>query len=153
MSHEAAINTHPVAATDLSPQSARMASKKLTGNAENKEHRAEPRFRVRWRTTAFVDAQGLHHGSVKDISTKGAAVLLGRNLQSQGIIKLHIYVPPPHTSNISCIVEVYGKIAYSIYDGHEQLFRVGVTFLKFHSESDPAFLEKYLTSHLASIVF
>jgi hypothetical protein len=130
-----------------------MTSKKSVAHKGTKEHRVEPRFRVRWKTTAFVDAQGLHQGSVKDISTKGAAVLLDRNLRPHGIIKLHIYIPPPHTSKISCIVEVYGQIIYSIYDGHEQLFRIGVTFLKFHSESDPAFLEKYLTSHLESIVF
>lgn len=153
MAHDDIIDTQPAAATDLSPRSARMTSKKPAPHKGSKEHRTEPRFRVRWRTVAFVDAQGLHHGSIKDISTKGAAILLDRNLQSQGFIKLHIYVPPPHTSKISCIVEVYGKIAYSIYDGHEQLFRVGVTFLKFHSESDPAFLEKYLTSHLEGIVF
>ena len=153
MPHEDIISIPGSGDNDLSPQAARMSAKKPAARKGSKEHRVEPRFRVRWRMIAFVDAKGLHHGSIRDISTKGAAILLDRNLPPQGFIKLHIYVPPPHTSKISCIVEVYGKIVYSIYDGQEQLFRIGVTFLKFHSESDPAFLEKYLTSHLEGLIF
>lgn len=112
----------------------------------SKEHRSAQRFYVRWRAIAFIDTQSQHHGFIKDISLKGAAVFLDRNLQSLEFIKLHIHVPPSHVARAPRTVEVYGKIIYTVYDNKELLFRVGVNFLKFDSEHDPVFLETYLNS-------
>lgn len=118
----------------------------------SKEHRSAQRFYVKWRTTALIDAQSQHHGFIKDISVKGAAVFLDRNLQSLEFVKLHIHVPPSHASKTSRTVAVYGKIVYTVYDNRELLFRVGVSFLKFDSEHDPAFLETYLTNFQTKIL-
>ena len=118
----------------------------------SREHRSVPRFYVKWRAVAFIDAQNQHHGFIKDISVKGAAVFLDRNMQSLEFIRLHIHVPPSHTSNAPRILDVYGKIAYTTHDSKERLFRVGIVFLKFDSEHDPAFLEKYLTNCQTRIV-
>lgn len=118
----------------------------------SREHRSVPRFYVKWRAVAFIDAQNQHHGFIKDISVKGAAVFLDRNMQSLEFIRLHIHVPPSHTSNAPRILDVYGKIAYTTHDSKERLFRVGITFLKFDSEHDLAFLEKYLTNCQTRIV-
>lgn len=118
----------------------------------SKEHRSAQRFYVKWRAIAFIDAQSQHHGFIKDISMKGAAVFLDRNLQSQEFIKLHIHVPPAYTLKVPRIIDVYGKVVYTAHDRHELLFRVGVNFLKFDSEQDPAFLETYLKNYQAKIV-
>lgn len=118
-----------------------------------KEHRTVQRYLVKWRVTASVDHQGLHHGHLKDISTKGAAVLLEQNLQSVDFIKLHIYVPPPAPSRIPCIIEVVGKVVYSIYDAKDLRFRIGINFLKFATEHDPIFLADHLESRALTVVF
>lgn len=118
-----------------------------------KEHRTVQRYMVKWRVTASVDRHGLHHGHLKDISIKGAAVLLEQNLQSVDFIKLHIYVPPPAPSRIPCIVEVVGKVVYSIYDARELRFRVGINFLRFATEHDPVFLEDHLENRALTVVF
>lgn len=118
----------------------------------SKEHRSAQRFYVKWRTTALIDAQSQHHGFIKDISVKGAAVFLDRNLQSLEFVKLHIHVPPSHATKAPRTVAVYGKIIYTVYDNRELLFRVGVSFLKFDSEHDPAFLETYLTNFQTKIL-
>lgn len=116
-----------------------------------KEHRSVPRFLVKWRAVAFIDAQQQYHGYIKDISTKGAALLLDRNLQSLEFIKLHIQVPPSYTLRESRILKVYGKIAYTTHDRSELLFRTGIHFLKFDSERDPAFLETFLANNCTRI--
>ncbi len=113
---------------------------------KSKEHRSVPRFYVRWRVLAMIDAKSQHQGFIKDISMKGAAVFLDRNLQSVELIKLHIHVPPSHTEKTPRVITVYGKVVYTVYDNHERLFRAGVCFLKFDSEHDPIFLDKYLTT-------
>lgn len=117
----------------------------------SKEHRSAQRFYVRWRATALIDAQSQHHGFIKNISVKGAAVFLDRNLQSLEFVKLHIHVPPSHAAKAPRTVAVYGKIIYTVYDNRELLFRVGISFLKFDSEHDPAFLETYLTNFQTKI--
>jgi len=118
----------------------------------SKEHRSAQRFYVKWRTLAFIDAKSQHQGFIKDISTKGAAVFLDRNLQPLEFIKLHIHVPPPDAAKSTRIVEVYGKIIYTTHDNSELLFRVGISFLKFASADDPVFLETYLTNYQTKII-
>lgn len=118
-----------------------------------KEHRTVQRYLVKWRIAAFVDQRGLHHGHLKDISIRGAAILLDQNFQSADFIKLHVYVPPPATSRLPCVVEVIGRIVYSIYDARELRFRIGVNFLKFATEHDPVFLEDHLENRALTVVF
>lgn len=132
--------------TSADPQQQDAETSQASVPKGGKEHRSVPRFYVKWRAIAFIDAQSQHHGYIKDISVRGAAIFLDRNLQSLEFVKLHIHVPPTHTAKTSRTVEVYGKIVYTVYDNRELLFRVGVSFLKFDSEHDPVFLETYLTN-------
>jgi hypothetical protein len=111
-----------------------------------KEHRTVSRYIANWKLTAAIDSQSLLHGYTKDISIKGAAILLEQNLKEGQFIKLHIYIPPP-AGKISCIIEVVGKVVYSIYAYKEQRFRVGASFLKFATEHDPVFLENHLQNN------
>lgn len=137
---------------DLLPQRAKASPTARTAIQGSKEHRSAQRFYVKWRAVAFIDAQSQHHGFIKDISAKGAAVFLERNLQSLEFIKLHIHVPPSHTLKAPRIIAVYGKIIYTTHDRNELLFRAGISFLKFDSEHDPAFLETYLANHQTRII-
>lgn len=117
-----------------------------------KELRAVSRYIVKWRVAAFVDHRGMHHGIIKDISTKGAAILFEQNLQHIEFIKLHIYMTPPAPSKVPCIIEVLGKVIYAIHDPREHRFRTGVNFLKFSTEHDPAFLAEHLGNHAMPVI-
>lgn len=118
-----------------------------------KELRTVERYSIKWRVTAFIDQRGLHHGVIKDISIKGAAVLFEQNFQSVEYIKLHIYVAPTAPSKIPCIIEVLGKVIYAIHDPKEHRFRTGINFLKFNTEHDPVFLSQHLEQYAMAIVF
>lgn len=126
-----------------SPQRAN-ASSAAVGS---KEHRSVPRFYAKWRAVAFIDAQNQYHGFIKDISVKGTAFFVDRNLQSLEFIKLHIQIPPSHTLKEARILKAYGKVIYTTHDRSELLFRTGISFLKFDSEDDPVFLEKFLADN------
>lgn len=108
-----------------------------------KEHRSEQRYRVKWYVVTTIDGLGTHHGYIKDISTKGTAVFLERNLQGVRTITLHIYAPTLETGG-SRIIEVQGKVVYSNHDSDELHFRSGIFFTKFKSKSDSAYLETRL---------
>lgn len=118
-----------------------------------KEHRTVQRYLVRWRITASIDSSGMHHGLVKDISVRGAAILHEKNFHGAEFIKLHIYVSPPPPARIPCVVEVLGKIVYTLFDSKEQRFRTGVSFLRFGTEHDPVFLEEHLKNHSLTVLF
>jgi hypothetical protein len=110
------------------------------------ERRSEHRIRVRWHVDALVDGQ-MQHGIVKDISPKGADILLEHNLQNAKLIRLHIHVPPLSVTDDHHAVEISGKIIYSSHDSDEMLFRTGVKFLQFHLESDQTYLQSRLGKH------
>lgn len=118
-----------------------------------KEHRTVQRYIVKWRITASIDAEQLHHGHIKDISIKGAAILHEHNFHSAEFLKLHIYVSPPPPARIPCVVEVLCKVAYTLFDSREQRYRTGVSFLKFGTEHDPMFLEEHLKNHSLTVLF
>lgn len=118
-----------------------------------KEHRTAQRYIARWRVTASVDQNSLHHGHLKDISTKGAAVLFEQNFQVAKFIKLHIYMPPPPPGRLPCIVEVIGRVVYTIHDPKEHRFRTGIEFLKFATTHDPHFLDNHLANHATPAEF
>lgn len=111
------------------------------------ESRTEPRVHVRWHVDAFIDGQGMHRGFIKDISVKGADIFLEHNMQNVKLIKLHIHVPPLNITEAHHVVEVSGKVIYSSHDSDELLFRTGIKFLEFHSESDRAYLQSRVVKH------
>lgn len=105
------------------------------------ESRTERRVHVRWHVDVFIDGQGMHRGFIKDISVKGADIFLEHNMQNVKLIKLHIHVPPLNITEAHHVVEVSGKVIYSSHDSDELLFRTGIKFLEFHSESDRTYLQ------------
>jgi len=139
------MSKHPDAPVNGPPADPPRQRPAQAATPKSKEHRSVPRFQVKWRAVALLDEQSRHHGFIKDISIHGAAVFLERNLQAVEVVKLHIQIPPSHTLKAPHVIEVYGKVVYTVYDNRELLFRAGICFLKFGSERDPALLEACLT--------
>lgn len=137
---------------DVANMSATLAGAHPPPATLGNNHRAAKRYLVRWRVAAFVDQRGLHHGHIKDISVTGAALLLDQNFQSIEFIKLHIYVSPPASSRMPCIVEVLGKVVYTIFDSRELRFRTGVHFMQFSTAHDPVFLAHHLANHALTVL-
>ncbi|MCK9199681.1 MAG: PilZ domain-containing protein [Gallionella sp.] len=119
----------------------------------SKEHRTVQRYIVKWRCTASIDSQQLHHGHIKDISVSGAAILHEQNFHAAEFIKLHIYMSPPPPARLPCIISVLCKVAYTLFDSKEQRYRTGVSFLKFATEYDPSFLDEHLKKHSLTVLF
>lgn len=136
------ISDLPTEPIEAPPVAASIEAKKI-----NEENRGEPRIHVRWHVDAIIDGPGVYHGYVKSISVKGMDVFLERNLQNVKLIKLQIHVPPLHKTNNPHTVIVTGKILYSAYDSKESLFRSGISFLEFNSESDLNYLQSCLACH------
>jgi hypothetical protein len=123
----------------LSPQ-------KSTGAVERNEQRKTPRFRVKWHADILVDEQCKDQGFIHDISTMGAAIYLNSSLSIEKCT-LHIHVPPLNLQSESHVIEVSGEIVYVVYDGDKQLFRAAISFIRFHLESDRAYLDERLTKY------
>ncbi len=132
---------------DLSDAIAEADPLALATPKTNPELRGEPRFRVKWRAIALLEQNIAHHGFVKDISTKGAAFFLEHNLQAVQLITLHIHVPPLDITREPRIVQVEGKLIYSVHDHEELFFRAGFQFIKFKTGSDLDYLRSRLTNH------
>lgn len=126
-----------------------IAEPRLVGNTpalSDTELRSEPRFRVKWHATVLLRGNAAYHGIVKDISIKGAAILLERNLQEVKLVTLHLHVPPFDAIGVARIVKMEGKLIYSVHDHDELFFRAGFHFIKFKSESDLNHLRSRLTN-------
>ncbi len=72
---------------------------------------AHPHFR--WHADALVDGH-VYHGLLKDISMKGANLLLDHKVQIATVVKLHIHVPPLDVTSPHRVLEVSGKITSTI---------------------------------------
>jgi hypothetical protein len=165
MSDENITNPSSGAAQNLAPEPVAAAPSVTTGPAGNsapvinatpsapvdeprhEECRSDHRYTVRWHVDASIDGQGVFQGFVKEISLRGADIYIDHNLQNVKLIKLHIHVPALSKTAKEHIVEVFGKVVYTVYASKESLFRSGIKFVKFNLESDPAYLQSRLVDH------
>lgn len=120
------------------------------GANENKEQRKAHRFRVNWHTDIIFADQSMHQGFINDISVQGASVFLSDSLTTDTAM-LHIHVPPLTLTSEPRVIAVMGKSVYVVFDGDKQLFRTAFMFLKFHQESDRAYLEERLSKYQVEI--
>jgi hypothetical protein len=105
---------------------------------------SEPHPHFRWHADVLVDGHDVYQGMVKDISMKGANLLLEHNLQNAKLVKLHIHVPPLDVTHPHDVLEVSGKILTTVYDSSEDEFRSAISFLQFTLESDRTYLQSRL---------
>lgn len=128
------------------PQDAPATAAPSTAHLHGMEHRDSARHVVRWHADVLLDGRPCQ-GIVHEVSESGATLFLELNPQKAKRLSLNLHLPPPDDKHGQHIVEVEGRIVYSIHDSQEQLFRAGVLFSKFAKESDPAFLTSYLNGH------
>lgn len=117
-----------------------------TAHLHGTEHLDSARHVVRWHADVLLDEHPCH-GIVHEISESGATIFMELNPGKIKTLSLHLHVPPLDDKHRQHIVEVTGKIVYSIHDSEEQLFRAGIHFTRFAKESDRAFLTSHLNSH------
>jgi len=117
-----------------------------------REHRKEIRYKASWRVAVAVEGQDTHDGKVKDISSHGVAILIGRNPKPNTKVTLHIYIPSLTGPGAPKTLVVRGLAAYSVHDASNQCFRVGITFVKFELVSDRVYLEERLTNHHSKVL-
>ena len=143
----------PVAKDDLKPIPEDIAKvavqvdavSEKTPSATNNKSKYEsvhdvPHPHFRWHADALVDGHEVCQGIVKDISMKGVNFFPDHNLQNAKLIKLKIHVPPLIVNAPHHVLEVTGKITFTVYDSVEDAFRTGISFLEFAVESDRAYL-------------
>jgi len=119
------------------------APEPATAHLHGTEHHDSPRHVVKWHADVLIDGHA-SHGIVHEISESGATLFLELNPEKVKRLSLHIHVPPPDDKHAQHIVEVEGKVVYSIHDNQEKLFRAGIRFTRFAQESDQAFLTSRL---------
>lgn len=118
-----------------------------SGFQTHEEHRGEPRFRVRWRVSAVLANGESYHGVIKDISSKGAAILLSHDLKQTAEARLHIQVPPLNSGQKPHILVIRAKLLYTIHDNDELHFRSGLLFEEFKSDTDKNYLQSRLDNY------
>ena len=112
---------------------------------KQEDSRNKARTSLRLRVIAMADEFGTHQGFVRDISLSGTSLYLDRSPQNIKSIRLQIAVPPRVVKEKPRVIEVSGKIIYTVYESYELGFRSGISFIKFINESD----QEYLQSRLA----
>ena len=119
------------------------------GNKAQAQAKAS-RFRVKWHADILIDDRAIDHGFISDISTWGASIYLEHNVHPLNP-KLLIHLPPLSQIAQPHFIEVSGKTIYVVYDGERQLYRASIHFVKFHVESDLAYLDERLTKYHSRI--
>lgn len=134
------------------PASADVSPIKSSPPRGSKEHRKETRYKAAWKTGVTIQGGGLLEGKIKDISLHGAAIMIGRNIKPRTELTLHIHIPSLAGPAAPKIMTVHGIAAYTVHDGNEQCFRVGISFVKFEPASERNYLEARLVKHHMKIL-
>ena len=114
------------------------------------EQRHAPRYRVKWKAEIVADDKRAYQGFINDISTIGASICLDKSLHTTKCT-LRIFAPPLSSVNKPHLIEVTGRFVYMVFDGRLQLYRLAISFVSFHQDSDGKFLEDRLTRHHSQI--
>ncbi len=116
-----------------------------------REYRRSTRYNVSWRVIIDLEGHSSYEGKIKDISLHGAAVLNELNLRPNTPITLHIQIPPLVKQGKPRVIQVAGKISYTVHDVKQQCFRAGIAFTEFSLDSDRAYLEARLSEHQVEV--
>lgn len=112
-----------------------------------KEHRNEARYKASWRTAIAIEGHDYIYGRIRDISLHGTAILNGLNIKPGASVTLNIHIPTLTTPCAPKVLVVHGATSYTVHDAEHLCFRTGITFIKFESAIDCAYLEERLTNH------
>lgn len=107
------------------------------------EHRDNRRHAVIWHADVLlgeIPCQGIIH----EASESGVTLFLELNPQKLKTLWLRMHVPPLDDQHQQRLIEVEGKIVYSLHDNDMQMFRCGVQFAQFIQNDDRTFLSSRL---------
>ena len=114
------------------------------------ELRRTPHYRVRWNAVIAAEGQAPLRGFINDISTEGASFYLERRLLPVKAT-LHIHIPTLSPDHEPRLLSVPGNIVYVVHDSNQQMFRAAISFSRFQSASDKAYLEERLDKYHVKI--
>ena len=103
-------------------------------NTKTKELRAHPRYPMRWPVALVfdeTDTRSTLQGAVHDISAEGASILTDINIFSVAPVTVLIAIPPLHAGQRKTIVEVRGRMRYTVHSSAHGRFRIGIHFETF----------------------
>ena len=105
-----------------------------SGSRSDYESKLSHRIPCKFQVVVHADALGVFHGFVREIDINSASICLEQNLQNAKMVKLRIHYP-------TRIIEVIGKLIYSVYSSQQANFRSEIKFTNFVSAADREHLE------------
>ena len=115
------------------------------------QRRADQRFRVRWKTGVVLGDGPSRKVIVMrtvDISLGGMAVLCNDKVPPADQYTVLVVMPPLQSNAKETIVEIRGKIVYSVLDTSKDCFRLGVRFLEFKKDGHKLIKERLDKHHV-----
>jgi hypothetical protein len=117
--------------------------------AKSVDHRKGNRHPLHWRIALVYDNGGkneIYHGRTHDISVTGASIYVDHNIFLTEVVML-LAVPPLHIGKKETIIEIKCRMIYTVLDGEQRRFRIGIRFLHFKADG-----KKILTDILSKRV-
>jgi len=101
--------------------------------ATDAEHRNSYRHPLHWRVALVYENDGknnIYHGRTHNLSISGASIYVEQNIFLSKVLML-LAVPPAQTGNKETIIEIQCRMIYTVLDGEQSRFRIGVRFVGF----------------------
>lgn len=98
------------------------------------QQRKVPRFPFHWKATVVFDERDERprlNGHTKDISIQGCAILTDHNVFSNYPVTILLQLPIEHPAKPRRLVEVKGRMVYTVLAANHHQFRFGIEFTKF----------------------
>lgn len=109
----------------------------LQGNA--KDNRIHRRFPVRWPVAIVFEGgqnREIFHGQTHDVSISGTCILTEHNIFTHDSITLLLAVPPLNPAQKRQLIEVRGKMVYTVLSPKHDCFRIGIRFTGFKDDGE-----------------
>ncbi len=100
-------------------------------------HRKHTRHLCHWRMAIIhknKERNDIFHGRTNDLSVDGASVFIHHNVFKVDEVVMLLAVPPLHIGQKETIIEIQCRMAYTILDSEESLFRIGLQFQGFKGD-------------------
>ena len=119
----------------------------LPVDSSTEEKRSYPRFLVNWKVVVVAETNGkrqIFHGRAYDISMGGLFLMSEDNLTLANSFTVLISVPPDSAMHKPYVLEVRGKMGYSVLANNVRKFRIGIRFIEFKNDG-----KRYLEQHFS----
>ena len=98
------------------------------------DDRRETRYPFHWTVAIVFDStasQDTYHGVTYELSLSGCSILMDDNVFSDQPVSILLAMPLDHPGQKKRVVEVKGRMVYTVLSAGHQQFRCGITFIKF----------------------